>query len=1031
MYFKSITLQGFKSFAEKTTLEFTGGITAVVGPNGSGKSNISDAIRWVMGEMSAKTLRGSKMEDVIFGGTEKRKPLGFAEVTITLDNSKHQFDIEYEEVSVTRRVYRSGESEYYINKAPCRLRDIHELFMDTGLGRDGYSIIGQGKIDAILSAKSEERRHIFDEAAGITKYRYRKLEAEKKLAHTEENLLRANDIITELESRIGTLKRQCETAKKYLELYDIQKNTEVNLWLYTIDQSGEKLRKTKTDFENLKSQMDSVSNQIESQQAEINRLRDTMRIMDSEIDKSKAQMYQSREAVTRLKGENDVIAANIANNIQSIYRIEGEIAQCNERIKMLSDLSKPQSDFEAGANKRKNAVMDIVGDLQNQAMEVANDLAQQWNFKASFDKTDDFETTEKTVEACIEQASKAYNTYINDLANAKSDINTLKNRRAILLELENEFEGYSKGIKGIMNEHSYGKLRSNKIYGPVSTLIETEAKYVTAVEAAAGNNLNNIVTETEDDAKAAIEYLKKNNLGRVTFMPVSSVKGREMKDSGYDKCKGFLAVASDVIKNDSKFDGVVSQILGGTVIVDTFDNAVAMARKFGYSFKIATLAGEILNPGGSITGGTATKTTGGLSRRSEIAEVEEKIKKAEELLSQDDMQQQNLLDKNENARSIFNDIKRKYWEQKLILQSIEKDFEMLKERADEANAEKAALEKSIKEKKNQIKQHTDENEENKKKAENNEETAKSLSDSATELEEKIKQMAEDRETAEKTNAQQMENLQSLNSQLSLLTGEQARLEAKITKLEEDAESLVNRLWDEYELTYLTAEKYRHDIEDVAAEHKNLASVKAKIKALGNVNLDAIEEYAASSERYEFLITQRDDILNAKAELENLIGEITETMTQLFEENFAVLKETFKETFKELFGGGDADLSLSNPQEILESGVEINVQPPGKKLQSITLLSGGEKAFTAIALIFAILKINPTQFCVFDEIEAALDDVNVFRYADYLKRLCDHTQFIVITHRKGTMEAADTLYGVTMQEKGVTRMVSLDMNSIQE
>lgn len=1187
MYFKSMFLQGFKSFADKTFLEFNGGITVVVGPNGSGKSNISDAIRWVMGETSAKSLRGANMQDVIFCGSEKRKPLGFAEVTITMDNSDRSMNIDFEEVSITRRVYRSGESEYLINKAPCRLKDIHELFMDTGLGRDGYSIIGQGKIDAILSAKSDERRHIFDEAAGITKYRYRKNEAEKKLSMTEENLTRISDIVKELEGRVEPLRKQSEKAVKFLKLRESQKEIEVSLWLHIIDENKQFLDKLISDCDNVKSQIESLYKDIDKSESEINIIKDKIRLNDNETDKTKSEMYAKRDEITQAGGEIDVLQANINYNTQNIYRIEGETESLSKRItehetvkqaqnllldKLMNELDKANAEIS-----EKAAELDLIKSKLEQKIGNANSTAEQLNSltdkisdikikaaansqyiksadeqilraenelnalnekyaaeKQAIDNAnqkievlsqDSLTKKEQSENAAkmLEEQQKQLSSLLQKQLSLESDNKTNINRKTILEDLENDFDGYSKPVKFVMNEHKFGSLKKNLIYGPVSALIKADSKYITAVETSLGGAVNNIVTETEDDAKAAINYLKSSKKGRVTFLPVSSVKAKSFVSVGESKCKGYIGIASELVKCDSKFREVIEYLLGRTIVVDNMDNAVEMAKKYKYSFKIATLGGEILNVGGSIAGGSSnTSAASGLSRREDIKKLDvlieqteqeiktvsakvsslrnstEKLKKddlrlrteyysAERTLAEyktsavhiinsyseanritseaearlnklksDKAQAHTLEAEFENALETLNSEYSSLFSQKgkadedtKLLQtqsselsslltelnisknSLEKDIFVVREKLENSTNEIASCSAQIAEKNTEHDSLEKETAEAHKKIEAlNELLSNShtiINDFKLKLEELDKIKAENETILEKKEA----SLKEINSTIFNLQSEESRLTAKKTKYESERENVISKLWEEYELTYSAACEFKKPIENPTEAKSTLQGIKQQIKALGNINLNAIDEYKEVKERYEFLSAQQDDILKAKRELTELISEMTEIMTEMFDKNFKKLNEKFSETFKALFGGGHAKLLLADPSNILESGVEIEVQPPGKNLQSITLLSGGEKAFTAIALIFAILKTNPTKFCIFDEIEAALDDANVYRYADFLKAFSSKTQFIVISHRKGTMEAADTLYGVTMQEKGVTRLLSLDLSEIKE
>ncbi len=1183
MYFKSITLQGFKSFADKTVLDFKGGVTAIVGPNGSGKSNISDAIRWVMGEMSAKSLRGSKMEDVIFCGSEKRKPLGFAEVTITMDNSDKSLKLDFDEVSVTRRVYRSGESEYYINKAACRLKDIHELFMDTGLGRDGYSIIGQGKIDAILSAKSEERRHVFDEAAGISKFRYRKIEAERKLETTNDNLLRANDIIAELESQLEPLKQQAEKAKEYLELREVLKKSEINLWLTDMDRNKDLLDHAKKDHKIVFDNIASMEQSIKSTEEKIASLKEAGRSNDSAIDSLRAEIYKKREEITKSESEAEIIKSTIEHSSNDVLRITGEIDALKKQISSLTASLDEKTTLRSTLSEKSIAAKSKVSDCRNRLDEISNSIKAardgvltadadsesiseklfKLNAESAANKQliisesarictlekeiDDSEkicgekknvaeqlrektvrlsercgSLQKTLESAKTDAEKAtsrFESFKEELTKNKATLENLENRRKILTDLENNFDGFAGSVKSVMKAHQSGDLKKCDIFGPVSSLINTDSKYVHAIEAALGGANNHIVTSTEEDAKSAIAYLKKSGSGRATFLPMTAVKPKTFEYKGVSKLPGYIGLASDLAEYDSKFSDVMDYLLGRVVVAENIDAAVEIAKKNAYSFKIVTLQGDTVNAGGSISGGSVTKA-GSLSRRDEIENLSNKISILENDISEKESKFEEYSNKTEKALAAQESASRLLWDTRRemaehsaavkhsdeaiaealkILSDLKSELNMVKKsKADAENFEKTASESS-----DALNKQLELFSQQRSGAESeiselqeeftgltetlNELTAQSVSaekdlemcaatiqsinseiSSATELiaeknasiegfsknsgllfqkAESLKAHAEtlrveisvDEKTLMELSGKKSENnnaiddaealLKSHNENAFKLQSEESRLMSRVTKLESESENILTRLWEGYELTYSTALPYRDQNIDYNTLQKEVSTLKNKMRAMGNINIGAIEDYKSTKERYDFLTTQREDILKAKEQLEQLIEEMVKVMTEMFKQNFEKLSNVFSETFRELFGGGKASLSLSTPDDILESGVEISVQPPGKNLQSITLLSGGEKAFTAIALIFSILKISPTHFCIFDEIEAALDDVNVFRFAEFLRKLCKKTQFIVITHRKGTMESADTLYGVTMQEKGITRLLSLELDKI--
>jgi len=1186
LYFKSLQLQGFKSFASKTKLDFVDGVTAVVGPNGSGKSNIADAMRWVMGEMSAKSLRGSKMEDVIFNGTDKRTPMAFAEVTITMDNSDRSLNMDFDEISVTRRVYRSGESEYQINNATCRLKDIHELFMDTGLGRDGYSIVGQGKIDEILSAKSEDRRHIFDEAAGITKYRYKKEEAERKLAQTNDNLLRIDDILTEIGNNLTPLEHQAKKARKYLQLREVQKKLEINLWLRTLDSFDEQLSKIEETYKIALTNKENFERKIEQEENLLLEKKENYRHLEGLIDENRAGVYASKNEITRILGEIELTRTNIENHKKDIVRLQGEISVHKEKVSGLKDeiqLKKVESlnlqskhkelelitsgletDYESAVNTSEELnikLRDLRENLSAKQNEISSNSAKIESSSGYFeslrerladllaekskavtkqlmlenDISDAAKTLKNMADTTKEQRDKSeilskkleeqksvLRKTGEDLDNLEVEEKSIEHKKITLESLENSFEGYPHSVKAVMNEKRSGELKNAKIHGPLSQIINTDAKYVTAVESALGGALNHIVTDTEEDAKQAIEYLKKSKSGRVTFLPISSTP-KDLKDlKEIPSDKGVIGIAADLVNCDEQFRGIVRYQLNRTVVTDNIDNAISLARKNNYSFKIVTLDGELLSPGGSVAGGSTRGSAGALSRNAEQQRLNERLeiikKEKTNLITSCDK----LRMETDSLQKEFDEIYEQMWQSKSMLiteksrlenlqislkseteriSNLEKEAEKVNEVIDSTNAANENMLSGTKAMQleaealiNEIQALENEAEENSarlteiseklsnartdkavslkdievaedyvRQAENTVVStemeissksihAESLQDDILKYEQNIilyetkvqelqlaaqtnesdiTEQTQLRETEEKAIEEKEKEIQAHKESVYKLREELARVEGRKQRLEETREDIVTKMWEEYELTYSTADILREDIGDEQEAQKQLVSTKNGIRALGNVNVDSIEEFASQKERFDFLSSQKNDLEEAKGGLCNLISEMTVIMTEMFEDNFSKLNKKFGETFSDLFGGGKAGIRLSDPDDILGSGIEIDVQPPGKKLQSITLLSGGEKAFTAIALIFAILKIKPTYFCIFDEIEAALDDVNVFRYADYLKKFAETTQFILITHRKGTMEIADTLYGVTMQEKGITTLLSLDLDTYKE
>ncbi|MDP4118837.1 MAG: chromosome segregation protein SMC [Bacillota bacterium] len=1186
MYFKSLQLHGFKSFADKTKLDFDDGVTAVVGPNGSGKSNISDALRWVMGEMSVKSLRGSKMEDVIFNGTDKRTPMAYAEVSIIIDNTDRSLNMDFDEITVTRRVYRSGESEYSINKASCRLKDIHELFMDTGLGRDGYSVVGQGKIDEILSARSEDRRHIFDEAAGITKYRYKKDEAERKLLQTTDNLFRVEDILTEIGNNLTPLEHQSRKAKKYLQLRETQKNLEINLWLKSLDSFDEQLTKIEENHKIAFDNQTRIESAIKDEESYLVSKKESYRHLEGMIDENRANVYSQKNEITRISGEIEIARTNIENYTKEISRLRGEISihkekvaqlkkdiqekkisnsalydnhkeiellcgslaqeqenitnlisEMNTRIKVLREqLAEKQNEISSNSAKIESSagyfeslrerLTDLMAKKSASAMrreEIEAEIGlSEDNLRSIADKVKtDRETSEKFFNE-LETLKEKVSNKGSELDELSVEKKSLEHKKITLEALENSFDGYPHSVKAIMNEVRHGALSTLGIHGPLSQIINTERKYVTAIEAALGGALNYIATDTENDAKEAIEYLKRTKSGRATFLPISSVKGSLLSGDNFKNANGFIGIACELVQFDPKFRDIITAQLGRTVVIDNIDNAIKLARENAYKYKIVTLSGEVLSVGGSVSGGSSRGSSNSLSRNAEIELIVNQIDKISSQKNEFSALLEDLNKKLSETQKQCNEIQEKTWQNKSLLiteksrlenlqlslhtekdniQTLEKETDKINEiinaanlsnknmisgnesmqiqvseleskilsleseiefyssklaevteKSGEARTDKALSLKDIetgeiwvKDAENQVVSdeleisqkaiHAEALEEDIFKLENNivlyKTKIEELKNSSSESEGSIDLLSRRREAEEKEIAEKELLLKEFNENIYKIREELARIEGKKLRLEETREDILTKMWEEYELTYSSADSLRSDIGAEADAQKQLGTVKSNIRALGNINIDSIEEYSTQKERFDFLSSQKKDLEEAKASLNNLISEMTVIMTEMFEENFTKLNKQFGETFSDLFGGGKAGIRLSDPEDILGSGVEIEVQPPGKKLQSITLLSGGEKAFTAIALIFAILKIKPTCFCIFDEIEAALDDVNVFRYADYLRKFAQDTQFILITHRKGTMEIADTLYGVTMQEKGVTTLISLDLDKYNE
>ena len=1186
MRLKSIEMQGFKSFADKIYLDFNPGITAIVGPNGSGKSNISDAIRWVMGEQSIKSLRGSKMEDVIFSGTETRKPLGFAEVTLTLDNSDQYFSLDFPEITVTRRVYRSGEGEYYINKTLCRLKDIHELFMDTGLGRDGYSIIGQGKIDGILSSKSDERRQIFEEAAGISKYKYRKIEAERKLEHTTENLVRVEDILSELESRIGPLERQSDKARKYLLLRDEMRELDITVSVINAEKSKLELKKLDENIDILNSQIESIKDSVSQTEQEISNLYEQLNVFDEEIEACRESDKNASGSINEKQNRLTLLKSNIEHNGQNIKRLKDEVSQSKAEVEKADESSLQITQLLDKLNAQSAGTAKSLEELTNEARktgeasEEKNEALENYKsgiieqtseinaLKASNNSLDILSEnflrrkseveqerlnkssgsdelseakakSEKEAEICLseidnlkqkisnsEKKATEYELNLKKLQENKNKyliaVNQKISRKSMLADMEREYEGYARGVKAVMTAYKKGYIKGSKIYGPLAQLIKTDNKYIAAIETALGAANQNIVTASENDAKAAIEYLKRQKSGRATFLPVTAVKSKSFSFGSAKESMGFIAIASELVKCDTMYKDIVSSFLGGTIVCDTLDNAIVMAKKNSYRFKIVTLDGDIIQAGGAMTGGSRNKTAGSLSRSGEISQLEQEILKLNsdiessanaitdmnetlerlraDLKSDNDALQLKSRDlvkfnsekehyeamlkditlsaeqlktellsiesrlsdidneKEKNNQSIIakeNDIhvieskisaiQKEYTELSgktgelgnqitelnIARNTILKDIEVQNERIMRIAAEKTQLAESISEKLESINELNKENSDSEKEIETLNSEIKNLQQSLNNFGEKIISLTGKRTDSEKLIRERQKSVKDVQEQLFNLTKQQGKMESQSAKFRLDIESIINRLLEDYELPYSEAAaikpKEDFDYKTASAEIKAL---KEKIRALGNINIDAIEEYKEIKERFDFLGSQSADLKKAKTELESVITEMQEIMQMKFSKQFRIINENFNRVFGELFGGGRANLIMTDPDNILESGIEIEAQPPGKKLQSLTLLSGGERAFTAIALLFSILDVRPTPFCILDEIEAALDDVNVYRTADYLKRYSSKTQFIVVTHRRGTMEAANILYGVTMQERGISKLLSLNIDDVQ-
>lgn len=1179
MYLKSIEINGFKSFADKIDLEFGQGITAIVGPNGSGKSNVSDAIRWVLGEQSVKSLRGSKMEDIIFAGTQKRSPMGFAQVSITFDNKDKIFNSDADEIKVTRKLHRSGDSEYRINNAPCRLRDIHELFMDTGLGREGYSVIGQGKIDQILSSKAEERRHIFEEASGITKYKYRKAEAEKKLLAADDNLLRIKDLITALAEQVTPLENQSKKARKYLDLREQLKGLDINISIRSIDKLRENLAKGQNDFKiafdhlnREKEKLHTIENDIEAKTAELERL-------NEQVNEIREKVFAMEKDSGNLESRIEILNNDSKNNAANIERwniekkaLEDKAAACDESVAKLAEsieklnsgrdstrqlaqqLEKKLAEAdeklahhlgetenmkseivtllgEISSVKAKSSSMDVLlknfderhdllkADLESKRAkkdEIKKNLeklkaANEDNIAAKKACNDDMEKLKSeyfAVAAKLDEAKKKQNEFVAVLNEKRSKINVLR-------DLEKGYEGYAKSVKAVLGRGIGG------VHGVVSKLLTVDDKYMTAIEIALGGALQNIVVENESVAKECIAYLKANRIGRATFLPLTSVKGEVMKNAPKSE-KGYVGIACDLISCDGKYDGIFRSLLGRTVVADNIDNATDMARKNGYKLRIVTLDGQLLNPGGSMTGGSIGKNQSLLSRARDIeilaAEVDKMQKQADktddeiadykaeindmadrkqkieetmrsceheqvrlqsliasdnrlfaetersiELLTNEhgdivseiaDIDKQKAVFKDEiisresKIKEIRSELDRlesdgedmsgerekivaQITETKIALGSSDNELKMIKEKAESAAADKE----------NYLREHAAKlaDIETAKKANADiekeiEEVGKKIEHSKSGTMDLRKQIDVGQKRYDDGGVKLKDLRQELKSQNAViydLQQESVRLESKNAKIEADTDAVISKLWDDYELTYNTALEFKKIDFNMNEAQREAASLRAQIKSLGNINIDSIEQYKEVKEKFDYLSEQKRDLDETKEKLEQIIREMQTVMIKQFNESFDIIKRKFNETFSALFGGGIGSLSLSEPDNVLESGIEIEVQPPGKKLQNMMALSGGERALSAIALLFSVLEVRPTPFCILDEVEAALDDNNVYRFADYIRKYSKKTQFIVVTHRRGTMEAADIMYGVTMQEKGISKLLKLKFEDLEE
>ena len=1001
MYLRALEIQGFKSFPDKTRLTFEKDITAIVGPNGSGKSNISDAILWVMGEQRTKALRGSKMEDVIFGGTEKRGKLGYAQVSLIIDNSARIFDSDSGEVMLTRRYYRSGESEYFINRESVRLKDINSLLMDTGLGRDGYSIIGQGRIAEIVSTKSTDRREVFEEAAGISRFRYRKEEAERKLERTEENLLRINDKIEELEMQVGPLKEQSETARRYLVLRDELKGREVSVWMATLEKLHAQSESVNLEYEQVTKNLENVRASLEALYASSGSITERMHQKDVETEQARERLSAQESAASACESAAAVIRANVQNTRESSARLMEDMQRQESRARELRD--------QIEENEGRIAAIDA-------ELKTAEEREKQ---------------TGNVIDGCRLKLQSREN-MLNDLTERTNrlsvELRSTESRIAMLEEMEKSYEGYSGAVRSVMREAERGALRG--IHGPAANLVRAERECALAIETALGAAAQHIIVDTQDDGKNAIEFLKRRDAGRATFLPIDTIRGSVMRDAPVND-PGFVGVAFDLVSFDEKYKGIFENLLGRTVVAESLSDAVRMARASGNRLRIVTLDGQIINAGGSMTGGSSGKNSGILSRANELEGLRKRRDTASEKLRGSAAELERAKANLANVRFQLDSALAEQAEQRSARSSREAE----RRTTENAVSQLSALLDALRGDSEQRRHAAEESEKqiaamNEKLAEKEKER-EAIEEKIAAIRAEIAQITSGRLELEGKRTRAEKQTQERNAEIIALERQSAKIEQKKLSADMEEKQILDKLWDNYELSFTEAGALRKPIESMAKENRLIADLRREISSLGTPNLGAIEEYKRVSERYEFLSTQRDDVEKAKGELLGIIRDITGEMESVFLDRFHAIDDAFRTTFRELFGGGKASLELEDENDVLSCGIEIKVQPPGKAITTISLLSGGEMAFVAIALYFAILKVRPTPFCVMDEIEAALDEANVNRYADYMRRMADKTQFLVITHRRGTMEAADMLYGVTMQEKGVSSVIELDLESAQK
>ena len=1184
MYLRSLEIQGFKSFPDKTELKFNKGITAVVGPNGSGKSNISDAMRWVMGEQSTKAMRDEKMSGVIFHGTQKRPKSQFAQVTINISNDDRTLNFDSDLVSVSRKLYQNGDSEYMINGNSVRLKDVVELFMDTGLGRDGYSIIGQGRIADIVKGRSSDRREIFEEAAGIAKLRFKKEEAEKKLTAAQDNISRLNDIIAELQARIGPLKTQSEKAKKFKVLDDEKRELEVSVWNHKLDSYMEQIKGFEEKLVSLREQYETLSAELSDAD---NAIMENAQKSAQKLE----EIEQLREKIHQIEDNNSQSKTDMAVLENDISHLEDKILQYSEQIEQAksfryfntTELEKRKNDLQLLGKKKEASEKDIIAkenEIQNLILKTEDSdksisevnasinkvylKKNELNFRLESAKNNISDYNEQLESAVVSQKELENNNRLagtelselrtaqrnadekkqecenklaglnklyenknakleqrrEELSKAQLRLRELDSKLTILRDLENSMEGFTFSVKHILTAGKQGRIKG--ICGSVAQLIDVKSEHTVAIETALGAALQNIIVDDESVAKRCISLLKEDKAGRATFLPITSVKARTFENKGLDECEGYVSMASELVKADQKYSQIIASLLGNVCVCENIDSASVIAKKYGYKFKIVTLDGQVVNAGGSYTGGSVSKSTGILSRKNEIEDIrskkeklaetskeldkqvdsmvqetakyaadieglkeqlgmlsndcvrlESEIKRVREFVSQYEKQlddidlmieqlKSKMVSSQKEIENVTDELAKTDkeiidWEAKLTVsqsqqEELKRSREKLSDELSQMRVEATELSKDIESCKLSIEQlnsvlenNSDENgklellviecqDSINNKKQQIEDSKKALDDSVGEIE----QIDKDISICQKQHLEFDAAVNELRNRFKSRMDEKENLSTQITRTEERTESvrenfdkLAAQLWDEYELTRSDAAEISVKLDDLDEANKHLSELRNKIKNLGSVNLGAIEEYAEVSERYEFMTGQLEDVNGSKRELETMIEQLTENMKSLFIQTFDVINANFKKIFAELFGGGTAELILTDPDDVLECGIDINAQPPGKVITNLLSLSGGEQSLVAISIYFAILKHSPSPFCLLDEIEAALDDSNVTRYAQYLHRLTDKTQFIAITHRRGTMEEADMLYGVTMQDKGISRLLAMSGSDVQQ